>query len=42
LFSNKAIKLVNPSLLDLPLTIVELFGIPRSKEMIGKNIFTGA
>jgi predicted AlkP superfamily phosphohydrolase/phosphomutase len=42
LFSNKAIKLANPSLLDLPLTIVELFGIPRSKEMIGKNIFTGA
>jgi predicted AlkP superfamily phosphohydrolase/phosphomutase len=42
LFSNKPIKLANPALLDLPLTILELFGLPRPKDMQGKNVFTGA
>jgi len=41
LFSNKPIKLSDPKLYDLPLTILELFGLPRAKEMIGRNIFTG-
>jgi predicted AlkP superfamily phosphohydrolase/phosphomutase len=40
-FANRPIKLANPALTDLPVTILELFGLPRPKEMQGKNILTG-
>ena len=41
LFTNRQLRLHNPSLVDLPVTILELFGIKRPKDMIGRNIFTG-
>ncbi len=41
LFANRPIKLADPKLFDLPVTILELFGVPRPKDMIGRNIFTG-
>ncbi|HPQ71201.1 MAG TPA: alkaline phosphatase family protein [bacterium] len=41
LFTNRRIELVGASLVDLPVTILELFGLPRPKDMIGKNIYTG-
>ncbi len=41
LFSNRPIKLKNPKLYDVPVTILELFGIKRPKDMIGRNILTG-
>jgi len=41
IFANRPIKLAKPSLVDVPVTILELFGLPRPKEMQGKNILTG-
>ncbi len=41
LLANRPVKLSDPKLYDLPVTILELFGIERPKDMIGHNIFTG-
>ena len=41
LFTSRPIKAKNPTLLDLPLTILELFDIPRPNQMKGVNFFTG-
>ena len=41
LFANHEVKLKNPKLYDLPVTILELFGLERPSDMIGKNLFTG-
>ncbi|MHA1568238.1 MAG: alkaline phosphatase family protein [Alphaproteobacteria bacterium] len=41
LFTSKPIRLKDPSLVDLPVTILELFGLTRPGDMIGRNIFTG-
>ncbi|NLH48346.1 MAG: twin-arginine translocation signal domain-containing protein [Myxococcales bacterium] len=41
LFASQPIQLSDPNLKDLPLTIVELFGLPRPPEMVGRNVFTG-
>jgi len=41
LFASRQVKLLDPSLVDLPVTILELFGIERPQQMIGRNLFTG-
>lgn len=41
LFVNRPFKLHDPKLYDLPLTILEEFGIERPRNMIGRNLFTG-
>ena len=41
LFVNRPLKLKNPKLYDLPVTIIELFGIQRPTDMIGHNLFEG-
>lgn len=39
--SNRKIVLKDPKLYDLPVTILETFGLARPGDMIGRNIFTG-
>ncbi|MDP8224659.1 MAG: alkaline phosphatase family protein [Candidatus Lernaella stagnicola] len=41
LYTSQPIKLGDPSLLDLPVTILEYFDIPRPPQMKGRNVFTG-
>ena len=41
LFTNQPLQLKYPKLYDLPVTVLELFGLPRPKDMIGRNVFTG-
>ncbi len=36
--TNRRMKVNDPALYDLPATILELFGIPKLKEMVGRNI----
>ena len=39
LFSNKAITKENPSLLDIPVTVLAEFGVEKPEQMIGSDIF---
>jgi len=39
LFSSKKIAKRNPSIMDLPVTILEYFGIEKPKQMVGGSIF---
>ncbi len=39
LFTNRPVKASNPALHDLTATILDVYGIPKPKEMIGKSIF---
>jgi predicted AlkP superfamily phosphohydrolase/phosphomutase len=41
LFTNQPIKLKDPKLYDLPVTILEAFGLERPADMIGRNVLTG-
>ena len=41
LFVNREIKIKDPKLYDLPVTIIEQFGIKRPQDMIGRNLFEG-
>jgi len=41
LFASRPLQLTGASLVDLPVTILELFGLPRPQDMIGKNVLTG-
>jgi predicted AlkP superfamily phosphohydrolase/phosphomutase len=41
LLTNRPVKLKDAMLYDLPVTILELFGIERPTDMIGRNVFTG-
>jgi predicted AlkP superfamily phosphohydrolase/phosphomutase len=40
LLSSRPVKKQHPTLLDLPVTILELFGLPRPPQMEGRSIFT--
>ena len=39
LFSSRAVAKPRPSILDLPVTILEFFGIERPEQMVGSSIF---
>ncbi len=39
LVSNRPVRAESPALYDLTATILDIFGIPKTKEMIGKTIF---
>ena len=39
LLSSRPIRQQNPNLVDLPVTILDYFGISKPKQMIGKSIF---
>ena len=39
LLSSRKVKSSNPNLIDLPVTILDYFGIERPKQMTGKSIF---
>ena len=40
LFSSRKVSKSDPSILDLPVTILEWFGIARPEQMVGKSIFS--
>lgn len=39
LFSNRRVSKADPSILDLPVTILEFFGIEKPPQMVGRSIF---
>jgi hypothetical protein len=39
LFSSAKLAKANPSILDLPVTILEFFGIDKPAEMVGSSVF---
>jgi len=39
LFCNKPIKKENPALYDLPVSILDIYGIKKPEDMVGKSIF---
>jgi predicted AlkP superfamily phosphohydrolase/phosphomutase len=41
LFSNRPVAKADPSILDLPVTILEFFGIEKPPQMVGRSIFKG-
>ena len=40
LFTNRAVSKAVPSILDLPVTILEHFGIAKPPQMVGSSIFS--
>jgi len=41
LFSSRPIKAANPNILDLPVTILDFFGLEKPPQMAGKSLFKG-
>jgi predicted AlkP superfamily phosphohydrolase/phosphomutase len=41
IYSSRSIQVNDPDLKDLPITILEYFGLPRPPQMKGRNLFTG-
>jgi predicted AlkP superfamily phosphohydrolase/phosphomutase len=41
LFASRQVAKQVPSILDLPVTILEWFGIPKPQQMVGSSIFSG-
>lgn len=41
LFSSRKVTKTDPSILDLPVTILEFFGIEKPPQMVGRSIFKG-
>jgi bisphosphoglycerate-independent phosphoglycerate mutase (AlkP superfamily) len=39
LMSSRAVNKNAPSILDLPVTILEWFGLPKPEQMVGSSIF---
>jgi bisphosphoglycerate-independent phosphoglycerate mutase (AlkP superfamily) len=39
LFSSRRVAKSDPSILDLPVTILELFGIAKPEQMVGRSVF---
>jgi hypothetical protein len=39
LFCSRDIKGSNPSILDLPVTILDFFGIEKPPQMVGRSLF---
>jgi predicted AlkP superfamily phosphohydrolase/phosphomutase len=39
LFSNKKVAKRDPNIIDLPVSILEYFGVPKPKQMVGNSIF---
>jgi hypothetical protein len=42
LFSSRRIAARDPNIIDLPVTILEWFGIDRPQQMEGSSIFAGS
>jgi predicted AlkP superfamily phosphohydrolase/phosphomutase len=40
LMSSRKVATTDPSILDLPVTILDLFGLPKPTQMVGRSIFT--
>ena len=40
LFSSRKVAKANPSILDLPVTILEFFGIGKPEQMEGSSIYS--
>jgi len=39
LFSSRAIMGSNPTILDLPVTILDFFGVEKPPQMVGRSLF---
>jgi hypothetical protein len=38
LMSSRKVATTDPSILDLPVTILDLFGLPKPQQMVGRSI----
>ena len=41
LFCNRQVKKSNPNIIDLPVSILEFFGVAKPNQMVGSSIFSG-
>ena len=41
LFSSRKVTRANPSILDLPVTLLEFFGVKKPEQMVGTSIYRG-
>jgi bisphosphoglycerate-independent phosphoglycerate mutase (AlkP superfamily) len=40
LFSSRRIVKRDPNILDLPVTILDFFGVPKPEQMVGRSVFS--